>query len=352
MSEKEDKTVPESKPEVTPAPSPQPEVKEEVPTVPSAPETEEIKEEAATPSPVPEPEVKEVPSPEVKEEVPATPTPTSELEEIKEEAAAPPLPKVLEGSLEGLVTTSKGPVIGATITFGEKNLVTDQSGRFMIEHIPEGPISLQVTSPSEQFTSTTTTVTIEADKLKDIYVYLSEAPGIIEGVVTDEKGVPLKGALVWGVLSSLEPTTVETDDKGHYVLTDAPAGEHYIRARANGFMTEGQTAHVSGAKSASCDFKLVPGSHSINGKVVNVEGKPVSAELYLMKSGIVVMRKKTEPDGSYSFPSLVPGIYEITLVAGGYNPKGWHGKLEKDEVVEFQLEPMPEIPDNMMTGVH
>ena len=254
--------------------------------------------------------------------------------------------KALEGTIEGIVTTTRGPLAGAVVSFGEFKAVTDQGGRFTLEHLPVGHVQLQVASPTDQFTSSTMDVSIEANERKDIYVFLRESNGLIEGTVMDEAGNVIGGAKVWGVISSLEPTTVEADEKGHYSFKDVPAGEHFIRAKAPGFMAEGVSVRVTGGKTTAQDFRLKAAALSIKGRVVDMEGRPVDAELYLLRRGIVVLRVKNSPeDGSYAFPDLLPDLYEITVVAGGYNPRGWHGRLEKDEVVELRLEKAPATED-------
>jgi hypothetical protein len=258
-----------------------------------------------------------------------------------------PLPT---GNVEGVVTTSRGPLNGAVVSIGELKTTTDASGRFALEKVAAGPMKLTVTSPDAQFEGASADVVVEEDDVKDLYLYLRESPGTISGVVTDESGSPLPKAKVWGTLTSLQPTTVETDEKGHFVLTGAPAGEHYIRAKADGYMSEGASVHVLGSRTVDCDFALKAGAISLTGVVLDTGGKPVEADLYLLRKGVVVLRiRSSASDGKYVFPDLLPGVYEISMVSLGYVPKGWSGRLNKDGVVNFELEAMtpPDLSSSM-----
>ena len=64
-----------------------------------------------------------------------------------------------------------------------------------------------------------------------------------------------------------------------------------------------------------------------------------------MRKGVVVTKAQTlsSSDGRYTFSDLVPDIYEIGTSSPTHMGKGWRGKLEKDEVVDFELEPMPPL---------
>ncbi len=50
-------------------------------------------------------------------------------------------------------------------------------------------------------------------------------------------------------------------------------------------------------------------------------------------------------DGSYAFKDLVPDSYVIGTISVTHRASGWQGKLEKDEIVNFDLEAMP--PDSL-----
>ena len=56
------------------------------------------------------------------------------------------------------------------------------------------------------------------------------------------------------------------------------------------------------------------------------------------------MKTTSSGDGAYELADLVPDTYEMTTSSPGRMAKGWFGKIEKSEVVNFELDEMP-LPD-------
>ena len=252
---------------------------------------------------------------------------------------------IAEGTLEGQVSNAEGSVADASVSVGLVSTLTDSKGKFVLEYIPPGIVRLRVTSPTSRFNNSATDIIVEAGKRKEVFVFLTEIVGSVEGAVTDESGKPLPGAEVSSLFRlGRESLTAKTDEKGYYVFHEIPRGSYFVRAKAKGFMSDGQTVNVIEGKSAVADYKLKSGNLSISGKVVNNDGGKVECELHLLKMGIIVTRVKLTTEGSegYVFSDLVSGDYEIGVLAPGYNGKGWRGKLEKNEVVDFVLEHLEE----------
>jgi hypothetical protein len=258
------------------------------------------------------------------------------------QSGASPPRRLAEGALEGIVTTGSGPLASATVV-AEWKAITDAEGRFVLGHLPPGTFTLQVSPPTPRYQSSTTSVTLETEKKASVFVFLKESAGTVEGDVTDGRGNMLANAEVFGLLRATQETeTVKVDEDGHYFFKDVPPGKHFIRAKAPGYMTEGKSVDVVGSKPTSCSFVLMPGALSLVGNVTDMGGKAVDAEVYLMKGGIVVAKVKTRAvDGSYAFHDLVPANYTLTVAAPGLGSKGWTGKLERDELLDFRLEAQP-----------
>lgn len=109
-------------------------------------------------------------------------------------------------------------------------------------------------------------------------------------------------------------------------------------------MTEGANITVTGGSNVVSNFTLKSGNLSITGKVVSKDGNAIDSEVYLYRNGIVVTTRKTSKtgDGTFAFTDLVSDRYEIGVIASEYVGNGWAGKLEKPEVVNFELEKMQE----------
>lgn len=275
---------------------------------------------------------------EPKTDEPGQPEPSAEKQETRPLAPGPEKPP--EGAVEGTVSTINGPLAKAIVSFADLKTVTDSSGRFLLEHLPVGSISLTVASPTVRYQNTTTQATVVAEKNAELFVFLGESTGSLEGGVRDEEGSPLAGAQVVGLFRAAEGAeTSKVDDKGHYSFRNVPPGSHFIRASAPGFMTAGKSVEVVGDRPTTCSFALARGSISLAGKVADQGGAGVDSEVYLLSGGIVVTRTNTKAgDGGFVFSDLVPGNYELMIVAPGYAPRGWMGTLTKDEKLEFRLE--------------
>ncbi len=206
---------------------------------------------------------------------------------------------------------------------------------------------------SSRFYDSALDVLVEADKRKNLFLFLTEVTGKIEGIVTDESGKPLIGADVWGLFRVGKPEiSTKTDEKGRYIFDEVPQGTYFARAKADGRMIEGATVTVPGRGTAMADFKLNSGSLTITGKVVSMnEGTGIDCEIYLMRKGVVVTTATTSSSGygKFIFDDLTPDIYEIITVPVGYTPKRWSGDIKKSESVIFELE-QEEPPTNPPTG--
>jgi hypothetical protein len=86
------------------------------------------------------------------------------------------------------------------------------------------------------------------------------------------------------------------------------------------------------------EFRLTPANCKIHGTVRDTAGRPLAAEVFLLKSGVVVQEMMTTAEsGDFEFPALA-GRYELTLTAAGYSSKGWTGDLKADTKVDFNLQ--------------
>ena len=59
--------------------------------------------------------------------------------------------KMAEGRIEGEVGSIDGPVRYASVAFGAINVLTDQKGNFVLDHVPPGLGKISVKSPVTKF---------------------------------------------------------------------------------------------------------------------------------------------------------------------------------------------------------
>ncbi len=227
----------------------------------------------------------------------------------------------------------------AKLSFGVVNTFTDQKGNFLFEHIPPGIGKIRV--ETTRFHNYEQDILIEAgENRKGLSIFLTEVTGTIEGIIKDETGKALAEAEVSGIFRLAKPpATTKTDDKGHYIFTEIPRGSYHVRANAQGCAIDGAIVNVNGGSPALINFTLRPGNLAISGEVLTKQGRaPLDSEIYLMRNGVVVARSNKFGHGRFIFNNLVSDIYEIEVLSPGYVSRGWRGKLEKSETLDFELE--------------
>jgi hypothetical protein len=188
--------------------------------------------------------------------------------------------------------------------------------------------------------------------------------GSIEGWVFDDKN--LNGSIdrdekgVEGIKVKLEDgSTVTTDKDGRYCFPSVGSGKHVvildaarIPAAYTFIASETSTVEVKNRGSARVDFPFILGS-SIRGRVLaapkdgntEVAAKGVPDVLVVLKPGDI--NTYTDANGGYSFESIVPRQYEISLAqetlparAEVLSPQAQTVKLtpgDRVDAVEFSL---------------
>lgn len=251
--------------------------------------------------------------------------------------------KLAEGSVEGTVSSAEGPVPNARISLGVIDTFSNQKGNFLLNHFPPGIATIRVEKPG--YYNSETNIVIEAgENRKGLMISLNEVTGTIEGTIRDEKGAPIADAEVSGVFKLAKPPiTQKTDSIGHYIFNNIPVGNYLVRVNATGYTMDGAKATVEGAKTALIDFKLSSGNLAIDGKVTGKQGGiPINSEICLLRNGVLVGKQVARSeDGRFIFNRLVPDVYEVEVISQGYTSKGWRGRLEKSEEVNFELEVEP-----------
>lgn len=134
----------------------------------------------------------------------------------------------------------------------------------------------------------------------------------ITGAVTDAAAAsPIAGAKVQALTSS---TT--TDARGWYTLTLGP-GIYSVTASAGGYVAQTQTVTVLAGTWVTVNFPLKPAPAAITGTVVSkLTGLGISgATVSLSPGGLTAT---TGANGAFTFPSVNPGTYTLTVTAPLY----------------------------------
>jgi len=256
-----------------------------------------------------------------------------------------------KGVIRGTIKYPWGTVRDATVTAGEMSVTSDTAGKYEILSVDPGSYSVEARAPFTGYEVTTQKVDIVAGEAKVVDIYLDFEKAVVEGHVYDSSGKPIAGAALSGVLFGKDMQTVTTDENGCFRFDKVTPGDRFIRVNARGYMAETRdfTAKKEGA--TMVEFRLQPASCRFYGVVTSESGKPMQAEILLMKSGIVVQKTNTDAaTGGYEFPVL-PGIYEINVMAPDHQPRGWHGSISAHMKIDFNMELAPEQPTDEQ-GMH
>ncbi len=205
--------------------------------------------------------------------------------------------------------------------------ITGTDGSAQLTSLPPGNHIVRVAH--ESYAKTTATVTIEPNqRVASLRV---EVPlgGALEGVVRNDKGVPLVGAMVMpqqGMMPDPAKSTT-TDDQGRYRIEHLPAGQYMVMVIPLDNLDESspeaaqssvmgrmkmQSIEVSDNKSATLNF---PASQviAVSG-MVKRGGKPVPATLIWVKQSAGSMATaNTDDSGAYKVDITSPGSYSVMV---------------------------------------
>jgi protocatechuate 3,4-dioxygenase beta subunit len=185
--------------------------------------------------------------------------------------------------------------------------VTDASGRFFFDPLPEGQYSVVATlgdkagfirpllgerpSANEGFPCT--------------HEIVLETSGTISGRVVDPEGRPLPGVCVYPYWAGL--IQVDTDPEGRFNLSPLEDKTYKIRFSANGFT---QQAVKAAAGTQDLEVMLGPGG-SISG-TVRYEGKPMPGILVSARGNDSLCAERvTDGHGRYLLPHLREDHYTV-----------------------------------------
>ncbi|MFL6262254.1 MAG: carboxypeptidase regulatory-like domain-containing protein [Thermoanaerobaculia bacterium] len=152
-------------------------------------------------------------------------------------------------------------------------------------------------------------------------------PRLVQGKVSDPKGAPVSGALVWSEGSPAVPC-VRTGADGTFQIRLSAGGEAKLQATAAGYLpSDPRPAPPSGRQGPPLVLALEPAG-SITGRVVDAADQPLgkvqiaALPLQLIGGGPPrIGMAWSRADGRFRLPLLTPGqVYEVTAVQEGFAP--------------------------------
>ena len=266
------------------------------------------------------------------------PIPPSFSGKVTSSAASTPASTALANAT---VTVTGTDASGAAIT--PITIKTDKNGAYTTGPLAPGTYTLTATLAGFAPTAIGPTTVQLGDVLTgQNFVLASVAPGSITGIVSDNNGKPVVGAVVTfnstdGTVSNLTATTVAG---GTYVIPPPPATAGNVPAstytgtavgpnNANGKPEYGagntQTVTVPAGGSGTANFTLPANLASVSGTVTDVQtsGAVAGATVTLTDaSGATVGTQTTGAGGSFAFTGILATqtaqSYTLTVAKTGY----------------------------------
>lgn len=263
----------------------------------------------------------------------------------------------LGACVSGRVVRKDGsPAPGAQINLQLGGMVGFQSncnaaGEFFFAGVPEQEVTVQ--AHDQAYASALSGPhKLTGAGLRDLVLTLDEpADGMLSGGVVDERGRPLRVALVARHENHSAIRSFETGADGQFLLSGLPAGAWQLSARV-GDVNPRDLLQVQLSPSQTIrNLRLVYSTgelQTISGRVVSWEGKPVKAQVGVSEEIDVgdgnvatgfIGGAATDTGGSYEVRGLNAGNYQLSVKADGFASAQRAGVAAGSTGVDFELQP-------------
>lgn len=224
---------------------------------------------------------------------------------------------------------------------------TDFEGRFQHRFLPLN-VPIKISAGKKGYLEQRPEVSLSTDRREQVVtVTLPNRPngGSIAGVVTDDEGRPIAGAVVSNDgTNSDDHREAKTDDDGKFILHDLLKGSYRfeVTVSAQGFapqLLEVQPGPE--ANPAQVAVKLKPG-HTIRGRVLLENGQPAKGATVSMSSSAYSWRANNwvnvDDEGYFRADSLPENVKFYIQLKGYASQSDVRLKLDQEEQVVVTLE--------------
>ncbi|WP_116948350.1 carboxypeptidase regulatory-like domain-containing protein [Jiangella endophytica] len=236
-------------------------------------------------------------------------------------------------------------------------------GLFTLPDLPlPGRYTVTVAGDGYQTQTREVTLTDPGRPVRRLDTRLVPAGGEVAGVVTDDAGRPLAGGLTLSGDEGAAYKVMSAAGTGGYRVSGVAPGSYVLSAEVFGHVTAYARVEVTAGSVATADLALTPipgngltDTSVIVGRAVDAStgGGPVSCPALLPDEPCLVTVATTAtgldgapreltttfaPDASYTLPGpdepgLLPGLYELTVTAPGYEPERIRVEVPMDATV-------------------
>jgi protocatechuate 3,4-dioxygenase beta subunit len=227
------------------------------------------------------------------------------------------------GSVQGTVEGDFGPLEGVQVTVDD-TLVdsTTSDGAYRFDLLDPGSHTVEFASSG--YVTQTVDFDVAVGEVSTVDATLDRDTYPVSGVVTDSEGHGIEGAPVGiysGPPSDATLVASTTSDEDGYYWVQLPNGVYgawiFPGGAGTGVPSIANPFVVAGTEVSDVNFTFDPAaSGSLVGTVSGEGSGPLEGAMVSITDGPALA---TEADGTYQFPSLTPGTYEVAFSAAGYN---------------------------------
>jgi protocatechuate 3,4-dioxygenase beta subunit len=215
--------------------------------------------------------------------------------------------------------------------------VTDGSGRYVIEAVPEGSGYSLLAEADDHASAEITGLSVAAEKTLNVADFRLDAGFAIHGTVSDPSGRALAGVEVKAVDKMKQMATMPaevhtrstaTDQEGRFSLPFLSPTQYEITFTAEGYrsltLTENFILSTSEEGGRELDVQLDPGGLTIAGAVYGPESNPIEgARIQALfsspaRNAHFTAVTQTGHDGTFVLPGLSEGNYTLMVTAKGF----------------------------------
>ncbi|MBW3113649.1 carboxypeptidase regulatory-like domain-containing protein [Bacillus sp. MCCB 382] len=162
----------------------------------------------------------------------------------------------------------------------------------------------------------------------------------INGTITDQStGLVLPNTTVSLFQGMSLIATTQSNASGFYTFTNVVPGNYTVQSVRTNYVTGTANVTAVGGTSTTSNIALVPQPSTISGNVSNGGAINNATVQLLNNSGTLVATTTTNVAGNYSFANVTPGLYNITVIASGFQSQTKSVMTEPNQasVVNFTL---------------
>ncbi|MET3728315.1 5-hydroxyisourate hydrolase-like protein (transthyretin family) [Fictibacillus halophilus] len=182
-----------------------------------------------------------------------------------------------------------------------------------------------------------------------------QATGGAAGTVLDSSNAqPVNDATVRLLLGQTQVAVTQTDAFGKYSFTNIAPGTYTIELSKVNYTTVAQSAVIQPGTITIINPVLVAIPGIIQGTVTSNTGSAVSGATVLLSDnlGTVIASVTSSPTGGYTFGSVIPGHYTLTVSANNFQSAtiGQNVLSNQTTTANFILQPNPGTVTGSITG--